>query len=171
MNYGSYFRRIAFLTLMAFCFAVIFLIGKIVDSQSRLATLSQVLAGCASVLFFAGVVISDRRWQSLAAAVRTYLTPRTIEDSRRLGQLLIAVSSVCYLSILSNFFFLNDSYQGFDEEAYLISASNADARGGPTNLVGDLYGGGFTEANRHPLYIGMLSIKPTFRAGNCSPCS
>lgn len=47
-----------------------------------------------------------------------------------------------------------------DQGAFLHAAAQVHRDGGPWRLVADLYAGRFAEANRHPLYIGLLSVRP-----------
>ncbi|OGC59302.1 hypothetical protein A3A70_02550 [candidate division WWE3 bacterium RIFCSPLOWO2_01_FULL_42_11] len=52
---------------------------------------------------------------------------------------------------------VNISPEG-DDVAYLETANQISERGGVIQLVKDHFTGDYLEANRHPLYVGMLSI-------------
>ncbi len=52
-----------------------------------------------------------------------------------------------------------------DQGAYLETARQVQQAGGISGLVRNLYAGDFAEANRHPLYIGLLSLQPTVPFG------
>lgn len=52
-----------------------------------------------------------------------------------------------------------------DQVAYLQTARQVHDAGGPGRLLHDLFSGDFAEANRHPLYIGLLSLRPTHTFG------
>jgi hypothetical protein len=104
-------------------------------------------------------------WKEIKQAVRGFVQPRSFEDSRRLGIILIVAAAVTYLAITAELFRWNKTGLGQDEQAYLVTAEEVQAGGGPLHLVASLYRGEFAEANRHPLYIGLLSVWPTFHAG------
>ena len=165
MNHRSIVRRTAFLALAGFCIAVVFLIDQVTGSKSSLSKLAQILTVVGSFVCLAATLLSDARWSNITSRVVKFLAPCPVVDQKRAGQFLLAVAGCCYLSMLPNFFFANDEYKDFDEEAYLITAHNVAAKGGPTTLVRHLYQDEFPEANRHPLYIGLLSAAPKFRAG------
>ena len=48
-----------------------------------------------------------------------------------------------------------------DQGAYLETATQIQMEGGIPALIRNLYSGQFLEANRHPIYLGLLSISPT----------
>ena len=52
---------------------------------------------------------------------------------------------------------LDQTYPYFDDVAYLDLGNRIRALGGPLKLWGELFAGRFTEANRHPLYLALLS--------------
>ncbi len=52
-----------------------------------------------------------------------------------------------------------------DQGAFLATAREVQRDGGPVGLMRDLFAGHFAEANRHPLYIGLLSLQPTVMFG------
>ena len=56
-------------------------------------------------------------------------------------------------------------YVGTDQEAYVLTAVEIADGGGPMGLVRDLVTGRFAEANRHPLYLGLLSVHPDYAWG------
>ncbi|MGH7129757.1 MAG: hypothetical protein ACREIV_14400, partial [Planctomycetaceae bacterium] len=52
-----------------------------------------------------------------------------------------------------------------DQAAFLDLARQVRDTGGPAGLLADLFDGLWPEANRHPLYVVLLSFRPTFRGG------
>lgn len=54
-----------------------------------------------------------------------------------------------------------------DQGAYLAAARQIRTDGGVLTLVRQLYSGEFREANRHPFYLGLLSLDPTATWGKC----
>lgn len=56
---------------------------------------------------------------------------------------------------------LNETDQG----AYLATASEYHERGGIPTVIRDLFSGRYTDANRHPLYPALLSLRPTITWG------
>ncbi len=50
------------------------------------------------------------------------------------------------------------TYPIFDDVAYLDAGNQVRLLGGPLGLLRALLAGTFTEANRHPLYLGLLSL-------------
>jgi hypothetical protein len=167
MNYRSAIRRSVFVLGVGLCAAIIFQIQN-ASEASRLALLAQALTAGAALVCLIGALISDASFAAGLNRVRIFLEPRETPqtaNAKRCGIVLIGVACTCYLSIVSKLFVANDDYLGQDEEAYLITANNVDGAGGAATMIGDLYRGEFAEANRHPLYIGLLSNSPTFRNG------
>ena len=105
-------------------------------------------------------------WERIEAFVKRWLAPQPAgPDSPLVGWLLIGVGAVAYVSQLAVYFPQNDDYAGQDEEAYLMTATEVRNAGGSMALLSELYTGRFAEANRHPLYIWLLSFRPDFEAG------
>ncbi|GAB4518219.1 MAG: hypothetical protein Kow0047_29800 [Anaerolineae bacterium] len=74
-----------------------------------------------------------------------------------LGLALLSLILIAFASQVGSYLADNDEANG-DEVAYLRLAIEVRERwGGPLGLVGALVRGEFTEANRHPLYIAILS--------------
>jgi 4-amino-4-deoxy-L-arabinose transferase-like glycosyltransferase len=53
---------------------------------------------------------------------------------------------------------LSHPFPFYDDVAYLATAHEIHELGGPIALAAKLYGGTFSEANRHPLYLAVLSL-------------
>lgn len=87
--------------------------------------------------------------QNPAASVRRGLAPRA-----EAGALLLACAVFLALASLRA---LDQTYPYFDDVAYLDLGNQVRALGGPWKLWGALFAGRFTEANRHPLYLALLS--------------
>ena len=74
-------------------------------------------------------------------------------------------STVALVLILAIRAPLQTEYAGTDQEAYVVTATAIAERGGPKGLVRDLFSGTFAEANRHPLYLALLSSAPGYTWG------
>lgn len=135
----------SFLALTAFAFSV-------------LAALGLTLAALAP----------GRWWDRLFAAlrlIRARLTAATIPCDRRCAVVLAVYAAISYLILVVVYFPLQPGPEGNDQGAYLETAVAVDEEGGVPALIEDLFGGEFTEANRHPLYIALLSFAPRYEAG------
>jgi 4-amino-4-deoxy-L-arabinose transferase-like glycosyltransferase len=82
---------------------------------------------------------------------------RKVEASIVLGSLVVFLILVFRRALAHPFPF-------YDDVAYLATAKEIHALGGPIALIQKLYGAEFTEANRHPLYLALLSL--VAREGN-----
>ena len=105
-------------------------------------------------------------WDRLAARAERWLQPQPRgEDAPVWGGVLIALGAIVYLAQLAVYFPQNDSYAGQDEEAFILTSAEVHDAGGALTLLPELYSGRFREANRHPLYLGMLALRPDFQSG------
>jgi len=76
---------------------------------------------------------------------------------RRLEALLLILVTVLFLSLSSTYFARNERATS-DEVAYLARAIEIKEHGGLSGFVRDIFTGQYLEANRHPLYILVLSL-------------
>jgi hypothetical protein len=83
----------------------------------------------------------------------------------RIGAAIALVGCGAYLILLSVYVPQQVAPWGNDQEAYLVVAQEIRDSGGISALVGQLLRGEFAEANRHPLYLALLSLRPTYEAG------
>jgi hypothetical protein len=81
------------------------------------------------------------------------------------GGLLIISGGVGLAAMLAIFFPLQQDPWDDDQGAFLITAREVHDAGGVGWLLGALLRGEFAEANRHPLYLALLSFRPTFEGG------
>jgi hypothetical protein len=57
------------------------------------------------------------------------------------------------------------SFPFYDDVGYLTLGSDVRERGGPWSLLQQLYGASYPEANRHPLYLALLSMIASYDVG------
>jgi hypothetical protein len=81
------------------------------------------------------------------------------------SRLLFAAGAVTFLLMAVHFVRLQQSYSDDDQAAYLSTAGEIHDSGGIPALVAQMFRGDYEEANRHPLYIALLSFRPTFEGG------
>src|SRR5512142_220875 len=79
---------------------------------------------------------------------------RSLAPRAEAGALLLACAVYLALASLRA---VDQTYPYFDDVAYLDLGNQVRALGGPLKLWGALFAGRFTEANRHPLYLAILS--------------
>src|SRR5919198_6465908 len=81
--------------------------------------------------------------------------PRTL--STRIEALAVAAACVVFV-VLASLEAQRMTYPFFDDIEYLVLGHEVRALGGPVGLLRALFGGTFAEANRHPLYLALLSL-------------
>ena len=167
MRTGLY--RVASLCFAMACGAVIWQVVN-VATEAEWSLLMAVVVAIAIIGSLTGIWLAllpqasweklKRRAAELIERLRHEDTEKPYQDNRR-GWLLIVIGFTAYIAIC--FVQLNqpDDPTDDDQSAFLLTADEVHARGGPVSLIRDLYAGDFAEANRHPLYIGLLSLKPT----------
>ena len=127
--------------------------------------------GAVVVAFVAAVALTcapQRLWLWLLDTIRRWrarVEGATIPQSRSLGAALFVIAVLGWIGIEAAFLSLPRSPEGDDQGAYLLVAHEVHLAGGIPALLRQLLAGEFAEANRHPLYIALLSLRPTFRAG------
>jgi hypothetical protein len=130
--------------------------------------LAAAVAG-AAMLLAAAMVVAPRRWWerglSPMAAVRQAIRAADVAAGRRAGGILIGIAGVTWALMLARHLSLPQNPWDDDQGAFLITAQEIHDSGGIPGLFGDLFSGRFEEANRHPLYLGLLSIRPTITFG------
>lgn len=129
-------------------------------------------AACAAALAAAAciwlVVAPVSQWRRAAApwsALRDALQrpPTRATRSEAIG--LVLCGSAGFLLIVLRLMTAGQNPWDDDQGAFLITAGEIRDRGGLTWLWTALWSGEFPEANRHPLYLALLSLQPTVRGG------
>jgi hypothetical protein len=107
------------------------------------------------------LVLGPRSWwdrlTKKATDFGTFWSQTTTSEWRRGGIALAAVSVLVYLILVGRLVPLQIDYEVNDQSAYLRLASEIHDSG-IFGLLRRLYGGEFTEANRHPLFPAVLSF-------------
>ncbi|REJ93363.1 MAG: hypothetical protein DWQ34_10625 [Planctomycetota bacterium] len=140
--------------------------------ESGGASLGTIAAALIGAIAAAGgtllVVAPDRWWRPLLArfdAVLSRICAGRPPVRNRAGGVLVLVGSVSYIALLTIHFPLQPDPATDDQGAYLERAQQIRTNGGVTGLLSSLFTGDFEEANRHPLYLAILSLAPTARSG------
>ncbi len=139
-----------------------------VDHASVLMIVALVAVGLVGAMSGLLTVAPGRILQSLtkvAASLLTAIRSTEVNDDRRTGRLLIALGVLTYAALVGRLLSLPVDPANDDQVAFLNTAAEVADAGGPVRLIGDLFAGRFEEANRHPLYIALLSLRPTVSFG------
>ncbi len=164
-------RHVICLLPGVFCLLALREVLALDGDGSSLRIVAEVVLGAGILLSVVAAVCPGRHWKPLTDAAQRLLSTSTpsfvvSRSSRILGVVLIVVAGVWLTINWSDFDRLNQSIDGGDDEAaYLMVAAEIAESGGTGVLIGDLYGGEFSEANRNPLYLWLLSFRPEFTAG------
>lgn len=144
--------------------------GLSIDSRSPL------LWGTAGCGVIGGLVawtlclrLSDHAIAAAQNWVRVLLSiaqPQRTETTRPLLHWGLLVGGVFFFAVNTTWVYRHqDSPHDDDQGAFLITAREIHDRGGISQLWHDLWSGEFSEANRHPLLLGMQSLAPTVTGG------
>ena len=168
------FVRVRFLALAgcAFCLVAAWTVLEMRMSgrgaQSALGALACLVAFSVGLACGGLAVLPDRFWQVAQSATMRSLdqlaeiaTP--ISTRFAIGQIIAA--GVAFLLIASHIGPLQILANNSDQGAYLQTATEIQRDGGVLQLLVNLMTGRFSEANRHPLYLALLSLWPTPIAG------
>ncbi len=101
----------------------------------------------------------------IATSLLTAIRSTETDDNRRTGRLLMALGVLTYVVLAGYLLSLPTDPANDDQGAFLNAAAEVADSGGPVALIRELFGGRFPEANRHPLYIALLSLHPTASFG------
>ena len=129
------------------------------------AFLGAALLGC---LLAMAVCVPVRRLTSAGercAALRSRLNTQETSIRPAAALVLSGCALVAFGLLIARFLLLENNPFDDDQAAFLETAFAVAEDGGPGRLMTDLYAGRFEEANRHPLYIALLSMSPNFAAG------
>jgi hypothetical protein len=166
----THWYRLLSAAAAAFCGAVLWTLSRLMSgagasSLMAVALILVVVVGlCALVL----VVVSENTWSRILEFGRSggaWLRGIEPLDNRRAGRVLMAVGVVSYVALSAWHLSTTGGPIDDDQSAFLQTANEVHHAGGPLRLIRDLYAGDFEEANRHPLYIGLLSLHPTWAFG------
>ena len=107
-------------------------------------------------------------WERLLAPIhdarRALLAADVPRSGRAAGALLVIAGAAWTLMLIRHLSLPQDPWDD-DQGAFLITAREIHDSGGIGGLIAALFAGEFAEANRHPLYLALLSIRPTFEFG------
>ena len=122
----------------------------------------------ASIALFMGACGPDRRLREAWLICARFLSRRErplVALSPSANATIIALAILSYLILVTRALSVPDDPRRDDQGAYLEVAQEIRSSGGLTTLASDLFTGTFREANRHPLYIAVLSTVPDYRSG------
>lgn len=113
-------------------------------------------------------VCSNRIWDAIVvslAPLASRLRQPCEFTFQRIAPALWAVGICSYILIQVKILPEQMSPEKDDQADYLRAAAEVQKSDGVPGLVSRLYSGEFKEANRHPLFIGLLSLSPDFHHG------
>jgi hypothetical protein len=127
-----------------------------------------VLSGVAAFAVF-GLATGPARWQRPFLETWDRCAPRWLAPSPAVSKhgaiALVMVGAASFALIVGRVLAMPQDPWDDDQGAFLITAREIQEQGGIAWLWNALWSGAFAEANRHPLYLALLSLQPTVRAG------
>ncbi|WP_010585168.1 hypothetical protein [Schlesneria paludicola] len=142
------------------CLAATFKIVSL-GSHLRLTATIPALLGLAFLAF----AIGPSAWTKRITAVMQTLHRAIARADWEPPRMLVVALAVCGIALglwgLQFAWQVPTNPDETDQGAYLATASQIQADGGLFALMRRLYSGEFHEANRHPFYLGLLSLSPT----------
>lgn len=164
--------RVACVLTAGFCMAVaheIWMLGGDSGPWHSVLTLAAfAAAGLGALVLLLAAGAPGRLWDRLTGrieAARSWLVAANTPRAPEFGAAIILAGVIAYALLMGRFVPLQTSPERNDQGAFLEAARDVQQTGGVPHLVVQLYGGEFAEANRHPLYIGLLSYVAEFREG------
>ncbi len=150
--------------------------GVVVRQGLLIRSPSPLLWGTAAIGVFASLVswiaclrLSDATIIAAQAALQTKLSHdqrTTTEIASPVLRWGLIVSGIFFFAVNTAWVYRHqDSPDDDDQGAFLITAREIHDRGGMLQLSNDLWSGRFTESNRHPLMLALLSLNPTEDGG------
>jgi hypothetical protein len=154
----------------ASCGAVLWTLSRLMSGAgvTPLMVAATIVAAGVGLSALALVLVSESVWSRIRGGGRSFvswLRAIALRDNRRVGRALMVAGVVSYLVVTAWHLSTSGGPTDDDQSAFLQTASEVRNAGGPLGLIRDLYSGRFEEANRHPLYIGLLSLHPTWAFG------
>ncbi|MAX35246.1 hypothetical protein [Gimesia sp.] len=132
---------------------------------------ASLLAACGVMGMLMGIVgclMPRRYWEKLFAKggrIHSALAiPRPMLNHWT-GSLLLSGSLIVYFIVLMNILPQQPPPDNNDQAAFLMQAKAVEEAGGAGTLLRQLISGEYTEANQHPLYVGLLSYFPSYETG------
>lgn len=122
------------------------------------AAIAFLIGACGPSRWLNGAWPICERYLSLRDRPLAVLSPRA-------NVAIVALAVLTHLVLVTRALSVPDDPSRDDQGAYLEVAQEIRSRGGLTTLASDLFTGQFREANRHPLYIAVLSTVPDYRSG------
>jgi hypothetical protein len=163
--------RILLLVLAVACGFVLREVGRLATASgwaSRGHVATAVAAALAGVALIACALGPAAWWQRSGNAChrlgRRFAAAPLVDDSKS-GWLLIGLALSAFAALLVRYYPLQQAPWDDDQGAFLLTARDIHDAGGIGWLLPALFRGEFAEANRHPLYLALLSFRPTFEAG------
>jgi hypothetical protein len=115
------------------------------------------------------LTFAPRRWwtriRGVISSFQQRLQSAEVPLAVRTAVCLLAIAAVTCPLMLWRYLALPQDPWDDDQGAFLITASQIRDAGGVSWLYSALLSGEFPEANRHPLYLALLSLHPTLRGG------
>lgn len=149
-------------------------LGVSIGSRSPLLWSAVGLAGAAAIVGLWFVTLSAERLGRLVETWQAWLRSCAAVEARGevgwAGRSLYLAAGLAGAINLTVVLRQPDDPADDDQGAYLLTAEQIDSAGGPLTLLRDLYSGNFEEANRHPLYLALLSLDPGIPWGRCVSC-
>lgn len=116
-----------------------------------------------------GLALAPRSWWTgildAGRSIHQRLLSAEAPLATRHAVALLGVGAVTSVLMLTRYLSLPQDPWDDDQGAFLITAGEIHDAGGLPWLAGALLSGEFAEANRHPLYLALLSLQPAFRGG------
>ncbi|MFO1092591.1 MAG: hypothetical protein U0992_04650 [Planctomycetaceae bacterium] len=116
-----------------------------------------------------GLVLGPTHWQAplwnVWHASKNRLQGAPVAIPREIAAALMAVGGVAYLILVARLLSISQNPWDDDQGAFLLTAQEIHDHGGLPWLWRALWSGEFAEANRHPLYLGLLALCPSVRGG------
>ena len=166
-----YLPRIVAVLIAAACGLTLREITQLGGGTSGLSTgrgLAAVATGLAMLAAVVMAVAPRSGWEGLLAPIevarRALLAADVPRTGRATGALLVVAGLAWTLMLIRHLSLPQDPWDD-DQGAFLITAREIHDSGGIPGLISALFAGEFVEANRHPLYLALLSIQPTFEFG------
>lgn len=148
--------------------------GWEIDSRSPLLWSAAVLSALGAAMLLVLAVLPAGRLRAMRAAGlswhgRLANLPAQSESSWAAHSLLPLAVLAAGVNLTLSFRQPDDPHDD-DQGAYLFTAGEIQAAGGPGRLLPRLFRGEFAEANRHPLYLALLSLRPDETWGRALSC-
>lgn len=142
--------------------------GTMLVASFSLSTIAAACCMLAVVMGIAGCLATNYFWEAVLPVLGRFLkrlsAPWQPLDHWS-GSLLLSFSLIVYFVIMLNLLPDQPLPEGNDQAAFLTQARDVQEAGGPSVLLQQLFGGKYTEANQHPLYVAILSYLPDYEAG------